>query len=234
MTARWVLGLDAVSLVPGAALWRDGRIEAEEVRPGGSRPSPSRPGDRLAECVFGVLERAGIGPGDLAGLAVTVGPGSFTGIRVGLAIAHGLLQGTAVGAVGIETCPAVRAASGNREDDPAPPVVLVQLRKTHWFLEERPGAGLVLVDAAEASRQVGGRRVGGVGALPPGIEELPLPSGLAASVARLGAAHLEAAAWPTMDGAQRVAALTPEYKRETYVHEAGAADRTASATRTPS
>lgn len=234
MTVRWVLGLDAVSLVPGAALWRDGRIEAEEVRPGGFQLSPSRPGDRLAECVFGVLERAGIGPGDLAGLAVTVGPGSFTGIRVGLAIAHGLLQGTAVGAVGIETCPAVRAAAGIREDDTDPPVVLVQLRKTHWFLEERPGAGLLLVDAAEALRQVSGRRVASVGALPPGHVELPLPSGLAAAVAHLGATYLEAAAWPSMDGAQRMAALTPKYKRETYVHEEGAASKTASATRTSS
>lgn len=59
-----------------------------------------------AEALFPVIEavltQAGIGFADLGGIAVCTGPGSFTGIRVGVAAARGLALGLDVPAVGID------------------------------------------------------------------------------------------------------------------------------------
>jgi tRNA threonylcarbamoyladenosine biosynthesis protein TsaB len=44
----------------------------------------------LLEAIDALLTSAGAGPKDLAAIAVALGPGSFTGVRVGLATAKGL------------------------------------------------------------------------------------------------------------------------------------------------
>jgi len=44
----------------------------------------------LAPTVAGLLNRAGVETADLAGIAVAIGPGSYTGLRVGVGFAKGL------------------------------------------------------------------------------------------------------------------------------------------------
>lgn len=50
-----------------------------------------------------LLSSAGMGPGDLAGVGAASGPGSFTGLRVGLATALGLHQASGVRAGAVST-----------------------------------------------------------------------------------------------------------------------------------
>ncbi len=47
----------------------------------------------LSRMVLDVLDRAGISVADVSGLMVGSGPGSFTGIKVGLSFAYGLIRG---------------------------------------------------------------------------------------------------------------------------------------------
>lgn len=56
-----------------------------------------------------VLEEASLTPADLTALAVTIGPGTFTGLRVGLAAARGLALARALPLVGVTTLEAVAA-----------------------------------------------------------------------------------------------------------------------------
>lgn len=57
--------------------------------------------ERLAPLVAQVMDEAGIAFGRLDRVGVTVGPGSFTGLRVGLAFAKGLAQALSIPAVGV-------------------------------------------------------------------------------------------------------------------------------------
>lgn len=58
------------------------------------------------------LEQLGLGVEHLSGVAVTRGPGSFTGLRVGLAVAKGLALARGLPLVSVPTLDVVAAAQG--------------------------------------------------------------------------------------------------------------------------
>ncbi len=65
--------------------------------------------EQLMGIVGDVLAEAGMRYGDLAKLAVTVGPGSFTGLRVGVSAVRGLALALGIPAVGVSTLEAMAA-----------------------------------------------------------------------------------------------------------------------------
>jgi tRNA threonylcarbamoyladenosine biosynthesis protein TsaB len=76
----------------------DGEVVAEDV----ATASRSHVG-HLPRLVAGVLRAAGLGLGDLDGMAVSAGPGSFTGLRIGVAFAKGLAFAAARPLAGVST-----------------------------------------------------------------------------------------------------------------------------------
>jgi tRNA threonylcarbamoyl adenosine modification protein YeaZ len=97
-----LLALDTTLASCSAALWADGQIVASE------RQLMERGhAEAIAPIVTRVMDKAGLGYGDLTAIAVTTGPGTFTGIRIGLALAKGLALASGVKLIGLTSLQAV-------------------------------------------------------------------------------------------------------------------------------
>lgn len=94
-----ILALDAALARCSAAIVVDGEIVASR------RAAADAPGRGQSAALPGmadaVLSEAGLVAADLDLIAVTVGPGSFTGIRAGLALAHGIALAAGIPVVGV-------------------------------------------------------------------------------------------------------------------------------------
>jgi tRNA threonylcarbamoyladenosine biosynthesis protein TsaB len=123
------LAFDTATSVATAALVRDGTVLGERV----SRAVA------VLEDADALLREAGAEPRDLTGLVVGTGPGSFTGLRLGLAAARGLAFALDLPVAGVSTLRALAAGSpgavpvvdaGRREvfvlDGPEPAVLKPQ------------------------------------------------------------------------------------------------------------
>jgi tRNA threonylcarbamoyl adenosine modification protein YeaZ len=96
-----VLAFDTATDRATSALVGDGELLGERV---------SRASTLLAD-VDALLRQAGAHPRDVDALALGVGPGSFTGIRIGLAAARGLVLALGVEAAGVSTLDALAAGA---------------------------------------------------------------------------------------------------------------------------
>lgn len=101
-----LLALDTGSPLVSVALARDGVVAASRS------VGQERSSVRLLEMIQEVLAEAGIGVRDLDRIAVLRGPGSFTGLRIGLATALGLHQALGVPATAIPSLPVLAASAG--------------------------------------------------------------------------------------------------------------------------
>ncbi len=89
-----LLGLDTSTTATAVCVQRaDGRtFELGSASLG----SPPRHAAELMPAIEELLEAAGLAPGDLGAVAVGTGPGTFTGLRIGIATARALAQATGV------------------------------------------------------------------------------------------------------------------------------------------
>lgn len=71
----------------------------------------------LAPAVAQLWARTGVSASDLSAVAVAIGPGSYTGLRVGLALAKGIALGQNLSLIGVPTLDIVAAAVTRMETD---------------------------------------------------------------------------------------------------------------------
>lgn len=102
MSDGWILGFDTATRATAVALAnnRGETFEGRDDPPRGQRP---RHAARLLGLCAQILERAGIAYRDLERLAVGIGPGTFTGLRIGVATARALAQATEVPLVAVSS-----------------------------------------------------------------------------------------------------------------------------------
>lgn len=109
-----VLALETSSRRGSVALVEAGQLLAEAWH-----DEPNAHGERLLGLIGQVFTMAGRDPSCLARIGAGCGPGAFTGLRIGLALAQGMASGLGVPAVGIGSLRAMAAGvpeecSGNR------------------------------------------------------------------------------------------------------------------------
>lgn len=105
-----VLGIDTATWTASVGISDDDEVVAERslVTRGGH-------GLSLMEMIRDVLADARLGLAEIEGLAVSIGPGSFTGLRVGLSTAKGLALAGGLPIAGVPSLPALALASGVEE-----------------------------------------------------------------------------------------------------------------------
>jgi tRNA threonylcarbamoyladenosine biosynthesis protein TsaB len=99
----------------------------------------------LIPMLVGLLDEAGLKFTDIDRFAVTTGPGSFTGIRVALAAAHGLALGTGKPIVGVTVFEAMAAATAGVASRL---LVAIDSRRAELFVQLFDPAGAALSEPA--------------------------------------------------------------------------------------
>lgn len=136
------LAFDTATEVATSALVDEGEVLGERV-------SSTR---ALLEDVDALLRQGGAHPGDLGALAVGIGPGSFTGVRIGLAAARGLGLALDLRGAGVSTLDALAAGAPG-----AVPVVDARRREIFTLVDGEPAVlAPADLDVREGTLYVGG------------------------------------------------------------------------------
>jgi tRNA threonylcarbamoyladenosine biosynthesis protein TsaB len=120
-----ILAFDTATGVATSAIVRDGETLAERA---------STPG-RVLEDVDELMREAAVEPASLDALVVGIGPGSFTGLRMGLAAARGLAFALELPAAGVSTLDALAAGAPG-----ALPVIDARRREVFTLADGEPVA----------------------------------------------------------------------------------------------
>jgi tRNA threonylcarbamoyladenosine biosynthesis protein TsaB len=100
-----VLAIETSTSQAAVALLDGGRLVLSR-----SHARPKQSAERLLPLIAELLAEAGWRPSDVARIGVSVGPGSFTGLRVGIACAQGLALGLGVPLLGVTSLRAMARA----------------------------------------------------------------------------------------------------------------------------
>jgi tRNA threonylcarbamoyladenosine biosynthesis protein TsaB len=120
-----ILAIDTSGKNLGLALCHDGKIEASSLtRPG------LKHGEILQDEIAGFLKKNDIAFGDLTGSSVTIGPGSFTGLRIGLAAAKGYAYALKIPLAGIST---LLASAGHFKNISRPVMPVINARRQEFY-----------------------------------------------------------------------------------------------------
>jgi tRNA threonylcarbamoyladenosine biosynthesis protein TsaB len=193
-----LLAVETATCVTSVALLR-GDALLGELTIEGDRPQS----ERLLAAIDALLRTTGARIADVETYAVSIGPGSFTGLRVGLATVKGLAF---AGACPVAAVPTLRGLAEVARGSGAPVAVLLDARREEVYAAVYPEPGEERVTTAEAlagSLPAGTLVVVGEGAEPaardlaarlgPKLEMLPplLGRARAARIGRVGLRMLE-------------------------------------------
>lgn len=159
-----VLAIDTALAACSAAVLDTGTLG---VMASESLPMVRGHAEALMPMIAEVMRRADLAFTDIDRVVVTTGPGSFTGLRVGIAAARGIALAAAKSAVGVSTL-AAYAAPHLADNDSSPVIAAIDARHDHVYLQVFGSGGRVVIpsrlaplsEAARAACEAPSRLVG--------------------------------------------------------------------------
>ena len=125
-----ILALDTATAACSVAVWADGTIRAQRLQPMVRGQS-----EALMPMVVAALAEAGLTFADLDAVAATVGPGAFTGLRIGLAAARAMALAANLPCLGVTTLEAVAANVPESERDGAAVLVALDAKRADVYAQ---------------------------------------------------------------------------------------------------
>lgn len=194
-----VLAFDCAVSGLGIALVRDGECLSRQREEGRDQAA------RLLPAIGEVLDRAGIARHEIGLIAITIGPGSFTGVRVGLAAARGLAVALDRPLAGIATTEVLLAQAATRDRQVA---AVIDSRLGDWFVALASGDRVPFIaSTAQLAERLGSGPATLVG---PDVERLAasIPGSIAEQVA------IDPVALARLAGAEDAATWRERNRRE--------------------
>ena len=163
--------------------------------------------EALMPLIRRIMDEAGTLFADLDRVVVTTGPGSFTGLRVGIAAARGIALAIGKQAVGLSTLSAY-AAPYLADDEKAPVVVAIDARHAHVYLQVFAAGGRTITGARLAPLGEAVRAAAAAPARIVGSAAQLVAEGLAVTDA--APLRVDASGAPDIDWVARMGAALPE------------------------
>jgi len=125
-----VLALHSATACCAVALWHDGAIVAhrDEAMDRGQA-------EALVPMIEETMAAAAVKFADLDRLAVTIGPGTFTGLRIGLATARGLALAAGLPLVGVTTLDALAGAARAEDFTDSALLVAIETKRADLYVQ---------------------------------------------------------------------------------------------------
>lgn len=164
-----ILALDAAGAACSCAVWRDGGVAAQCFEAMSRGQS-----ERLVPMANEVMARADLDYAQLDAIAVTLGPGGFTGVRIGLATARAFALALDRPVIGISNFEAVAAAAAPEECAGRSLVVVLDAKRADLYVQAFISHGRTELDGAVPGRL---EAFGAPAALLPGALDAALPEG---------------------------------------------------------
>lgn len=137
-----ILAIDSAMNGCGAGVCAGGTVHAR------AEAMASGQGERLVPMVQDVMRGAGLSYTDLQAIVTTVGPGAFTGLRIGLSAARALGLATNVPVFGVTTLQAL-ASQYARDKKPAGKIaVILETKRMDFYFQVFTADAEVLSEAA--------------------------------------------------------------------------------------
>ncbi len=155
-----ILAIDTAtrSLKLALSFGRDRLVKSEQV-------VEKSHGRVIIKKISDLFESAAMSRTELEGIVVATGPGSFTGIRIGLAVAKGIAVALGIPVVGVTV---FELAARHFETVPGPVTILIPFRRGEFFLGEVENGsydldGVEIVTAQQVAEISDSKQLVGVG-----------------------------------------------------------------------
>lgn len=138
-----VLAIETATPACSAALRIDGEVQ-QQIEVGNNIHS-----QRVLQMVAELLQSAGLAAADLDAVAVGRGPGSFTGLRIGVGVAQGIAYGAVCPMIGVSSLRAMVA----RLEDCAPVVAGIDARmgQIYWARYDKSSTAILVHGETQVS-----------------------------------------------------------------------------------